>query len=190
MISTKKPKPKTCPVCKEKYIRIRAIQPCCNKLDCQIEYSAQLSRKRKTVETKEDRKKLNEFLEKNKTLPKFKKEAQTAMNAFIRERDKDLPCISCGRTSVAQWDAGHFIGRGANSTLALHEDNIHKQCSYCNDYLKGNPTPYRINLIKKIGIERVEFLEGPHDPIRRTKQELAGIKEIYKQKLKQLKLAG
>lgn len=34
------------------------------------------------------------------------KQAQQAVNAFIRERDRDLPCISCGTLTSAQWDAG------------------------------------------------------------------------------------
>lgn len=36
------------------------------------------------------------------------KQAQQAVNAFIRERDRDLPCISCGTLTSAQWDAGHY----------------------------------------------------------------------------------
>ncbi|MHZ39104.1 lytic transglycosylase domain-containing protein [Escherichia coli] len=32
------------------------------------------------------------------------KQAQQAVNAFIRERDRDLPCISCGTLTSAQWD--------------------------------------------------------------------------------------
>ncbi|EER0409066.1 recombination protein NinG, partial [Escherichia coli] len=36
------------------------------------------------------------------------KQAQQAVHAFIRERDRDLPCISCGTLTSAQWDAGHY----------------------------------------------------------------------------------
>ena len=37
------------------------------------------------------------------------KQAQQAVNAFIRETpDRDLPCISCGTLTSAQWDAGHY----------------------------------------------------------------------------------
>ena len=45
-------------------------------------------------------------MKKKKTLPKLKKECQVVFNAFIRERDKDLPCISCGRKLGLQ--AGHY----------------------------------------------------------------------------------
>lgn len=34
------------------------------------------------------------------------KQAQQAVNAFIRERDRDLPCISCGTLTSAQWMPG------------------------------------------------------------------------------------
>jgi len=53
--------------------------------------------------------------------------------------------------------------------------------------MSGNITLYRINLIKKIGIERVEWLEGPHPPAKWTIEELQGIISTYKQKLKLLK---
>ncbi len=47
------------------------------------------------------------------------KQAQQAVNAFIRERDRDLPCISCGTLTSAQWDAGHYrqLLRHLNSDL-------------------------------------------------------------------------
>ncbi|EMK7870993.1 recombination protein NinG, partial [Escherichia coli] len=45
------------------------------------------------------------------------KQAQQAVNAFIRERDRDLPCISCGTLTSAQWDAGHYRTTAATPQL-------------------------------------------------------------------------
>ena len=45
---------------------------------------------------------------------------------------------------------------------------------------------YRVNLIKKIGLEWVEWLEGPHDPIKYTIDDLKNIKLTYRAKLKEL----
>ncbi|ELL6469283.1 recombination protein NinG, partial [Salmonella enterica] len=60
------------------------------------------------------------------------KQAQQAVNAFIRERDRDLPCISCGTLTSAQWDAGHYRTTAAAPQLRFDERNIHKQCVVCN----------------------------------------------------------
>ncbi|MBW5405927.1 recombination protein NinG, partial [Morganella morganii] len=62
----------------------------------------------------------------------FAKQAQTAFNAYIRERDKDLPCISCGRHHTGQYHAGHYRTTKAMPELRFDEDNVHKQCSACN----------------------------------------------------------
>ncbi|EIM3171206.1 recombination protein NinG, partial [Escherichia coli] len=59
----------------------------------------------------------------------FIRQAQQAFNAFIRYRDRDLPCISCGRHHEGQYHAGHFRTTGAHPELRFDEDNCHKQCA-------------------------------------------------------------
>lgn len=49
------------------------------------------------------------------------KQAQQAVNAFIRERDRDLPCISCGTLTSAQWDAGHYRTTSINQAKQQRE---------------------------------------------------------------------
>lgn len=130
--------------------------------------------------------------------------AQTAFNAFIRARDNDLPCISCGRTDAdvkqtdgwktgGAWDCGHFLTRGAFPELRFEELNAHKQCKSCNGgsdkYAKKTQLVrdgYRINLIKKIGLDKVEWLEGPHEPKKYTCAELKEIELRYKVLIKAL----
>ncbi len=94
---------------------------------------------------------------KSTPLPNLKKKAITLFNASIRERDKDLPCISCGKYNQLQ--AGHYYSAGKHELLRFEEDNVHGQCIKCNYYLSGNLIKYREGLIKKIGIERVERLD-------------------------------
>jgi len=48
----------------------------------------------------------------------------------------------------------------------------------------GNITDYRINLIKRIGEERVNFIDGAHDPKNYTVEEIIEIKKTYKDKLR------
>ncbi len=91
------------------------------------------------------------------------KQAQQAVNAFIRERDRDLPCISCGTLTSAQWDAGHYRTTAAAPQLRFDERNIHKQCVVCNQYKSGNLVPYRVELISRIGQEAVDEIESNHN---------------------------
>lgn len=135
-----------------------------------------------------------------KTRSEWMKEAQKEFNAFIRERDKDLPCICCNTFEESDdwkpggvWDAGHFLSRGAYPELRFEELNCHKQKKSCNagssKYARKGRTVaanYRENLIIKIGIEAVEWLEGPHEAKRYTIEELQLIISEYKRKKTQL----
>lgn len=92
-----------------------------------------------------------------KSYAELKKKAVNVFNSWIRNRDRNLGCISCG--SFNQIQAGHYYSAGHYELLRFNEDNVHSQCLRCNYFLSGNLTHYRENLIKKIGIERVEMLD-------------------------------
>ena len=114
------------------------------------------------------------------------REAQAAFNAWVRARDAGMPCISCQRHHTGQYHAGHYLSRGARPELAYEPDNCHKQCAPCNTHLSGNVALYRVNLIKLIGLDRVEWLEGPHPAKHYSIEDLKDIKETYKRKLKEI----
>ena len=114
--------------------------------------------------------------------------AQAAFNAFIRERDKGLPCISCGTTADVVYCAGHFRTRGGAPQLRFNQFNVHKQCNkHCNLELSGNIGEYRINLIKKIGLDKVEWIEAQNEPLKLSVEDIRSIKVYYTQLLKRLK---
>lgn len=114
------------------------------------------------------------------------KRAQVSFNAWVRARDEGLPCISCGRFHEGQNHAGHYRPAGSNPELRFEPDNCHLQCAPCNSHLSGNLTNYRPALIAKIGLERVEWLEGPHEPKRYRREDYQAIEAEYKSKLKKL----
>jgi hypothetical protein len=163
----------------------------CSK-ECQIEWGLnnrekliQKAKKQRIKKEKEDKKKAKEGIKSNTQLLN---EAQKEFNAYIREVDKNEPCISCQRFHDGQYHAGHYLSVGAHPELRFNEDNCHKQCSVCNNHLSGNQLNYRKHLIEKIGLERVERLEGFNDQKNYSRDEIRAIKEEYKNKLKQLKL--
>jgi len=121
-----------------------------------------------------------------KTRSAWLKDAQTQFNRYIRLRDEKEPCISCGQSSGAKINAGHYLSTGARPELRFEPLNCHKQCEKCNSWLSGNAVMYRKRLIDKIGIEKVEWLEGPHDPKKYTIDELKEIKRVYTEKAKEI----
>lgn len=145
--------------------------------------------KAKKVAQVKDKRETKEKLEKLKSQATWAREAQTAINAFIRLRDVHLPCISCGRHHTGQYHAGHYLSVGARPELRFVESNIHKQCAPCNTYLSGNAVLYRKALIEKIGLACVEDLEGPLETRKLTIDDLKDIKQKYVAKAKTLKEA-
>lgn len=141
---------------------------------------------------RKDRKERQEGLAKLKRRADYLKEAQTAFNAWIRCRDRlaGYPCISSGRPldwSGNAVDAGHYRSTGSAPHLRFNEDNCHAQSKHDNQYLAGNAVDYRIQLVKRIGLERVEALESDDTPRKWTIEQLQEIKSHYREKLKTLK---
>lgn len=136
---------------------------------------------KKAAKWKKEKKEIKESLRSKKDYIKI---LQILFNKFIRLRDANLPCISCGRKNVEEFHAGHYIA----STYQVHrfnEFNVHKQCSFCNTHLRGNLIEYRANLIAKIGIEKVEQLEQTkHNKFDLTISDLKQLITEYKLKLK------
>lgn len=183
----KEPKQKKCKSkgCGVLFTPTRPMQTVCSVM-CAV-LDARIKREQaETKKRQEQRRKDREARDKLKTRADWLKEAQAAFNAYIRARDADQPCISCGRHHTGQWHAGHYLSRGARPELAMHPDNCHKQCAPCNTHLSGNLVLYRVNLINKIGLDRVEWLEGPHEPLKLTVTDIKAIRDKYRALAKQL----
>lgn len=151
---------------------------------CLKEFTAKnadkIADKRRKEKRQEDKKKK----EKLKTRGQWQKEAQTAFNAYVRWRDRDEPCISCGNFTAdgavgGNWDAGHYRSTGSAPHLRFHLWNCHKQCVRCNRYLSGNVAEYRKGLITKIGNYKVEQLDFDDKPRQYSIDDLKRIKNIF-----------
>lgn len=187
----KAPKPKTCknPACKTSFVPQRLGQAVCNYA-CGLAIKDVNEAKARKALAELGRKELKESKEKIKTRAEHMKDAQTAFNAWVRARDAGLPCISCGTTADIQYAAGHFRSAGGHPELRFDPLNVHLQCNRnCNMAKSGNLGPYRIELIKRIGQEKVDWLEGPHEPKRYTIDDLKAIKAHYRAMTRELKRA-
>ena len=167
---------KKCAMCEKKFPQFRSTDVCCSYV-CQVKYMSE----------KEIAKRHKECLTATKeSLPILKAKAKRIFQAWVRKRDENLPCISCG-VIQARFDGGHYFKAETHSGLIFHEMNVNKQCSRpCNKDLHGNLSGYRIGLVKKYGKLAVEGLEEISDSMRGykyTRLELKEIIEKYKAKL-------
>lgn len=179
-----------CRVCKVPYEPRNSLQKACSIL-CAMAL-AKIDRERaESREAKQRRREQREARERIKPRSQWMREAQAAFNQFIRERDHDLPCISCGTftpmTRGGDYDCGHYRSVGANPELRFTELNSHKQCKRCNGHLSGNIVNYRIGLLARIGQEAIDWLEGPHEPKKYSIEELQEIKRDYSGRARELK---
>ena len=173
-------KPKQCKSCKDEFKPFRIGQKVCSP-GCAIKLVHEDKAKALKKDTRERKKAL-------KTKSDYANAAQKACNKYIRERDKNKACISCGTHRMdIQYCAGHYKTRGAHPELRFHPLNIHKQCNhYCNLQKSGNIEKYRPELIKKIGISQVEWLESKHEPQNLSVEDLQDIRQYYIEQLKSL----
>lgn len=183
-IKPKPLKPKKCKCCPNKFIPRNSLQTVCSP-KCAIQLATLLSERKQKRQEKEQRAAWNKRKADVKPLSHWMNMTQRAFNDYIRARDGDI-CISCGSTTAVSYHAGHYRTTAAASQLRFDEDNVHSQCPSCNTHHSGNIGPYRINLITKIGLQRVEALESNNQPHRYTRDELERIRVRYRAALREL----
>lgn len=167
-----------CKNCKQPFEPIRFLQKYCLNEECVkvwVEYE-------KTKQWKKTKAKMKAEL---MTLQDYIKLAQITFNKYIRLRDKGNVCISCQKPPKKE-NAGHFYNANNHYNVRFDENNVHLQCEHCNTFLSGNLINYRENLLKKIGAEEFNVLEGKSKVTRKfTKEELKEIINTYKKKIKE-----
>jgi len=163
----------------------RFAQICCS-VECAVIHSKNLKKIKDAKEWKAEKTILKNKL---KTLKQYEAEAKTVFQKYIRLRDENQPCISCGVTNTDLFDGGHYFKAELFSGLIFDERNCHKQCRKCNRFLNGNELQYRIGLINRYGTEYVEQLETESKTKRvykYTKEELIAKKLQYEIKIKEI----
>ena len=192
-LTSKPPRPKKCQSCTDSFVPQRLGQKVCGPA-CALAVAPNNQKvARKAIEQLE-RKTIKARKEKLKSRADHLREAQAAVNEYVRLRDAHLPCISCDSTpndsdlmTGSRWDAGHYRSVGACPELRFEPLNIHRQCVKCNRNLSGNAVEYRIRLVQRIGAEKVSWLEGLHPACKYTVEEIKAIKAKYRAMTRELK---
>lgn len=186
---------KKCKACRKEFSPFNSLQKACSP-KCALELGrkdlekkAKAEQKAQKAQRAKDKKRKNEL----KTKREWTKDCQVVFNRYIRLRDKDLPCISCGKFTNdsdlvrgSRWDCGHYLSVGAHIELRFEELNCHRQCVKCNRNLSGNVARYRMGLIERIGLEKVEWLDGKHELKRYSIEDLKDKISYYKAKIKEI----
>lgn len=189
--------------CSNKFERFHSFQTWCSP-----ECGVKIARKKQKIaeqnklarlkkEKQKERAEIRKAKERLKTIPQLAKEAQAAVNKYVRLRDYLEPCISCGKSKEeveaeqgwktgGAWDAGHFMSRGAKSQLRFNLFNIHKQCKSCNagsgKWSRKEATvsqEYEERLVNKIGQDKVDELKNNNEVVRYTPDYLRRIKKVF-----------
>lgn len=182
-------KPKRCKACRLAFVPVKPMQVACG-VECALQLARLAQEKKRAQEATRERAEHAKRKEATKTKAQHAKEAQAAFNAWVRLRDDGLPCVSCLRHHNGQWHAGHYRSVGSCPELRFEPLNVWRQCAPCNNHLSGNAIEYRIELVRRIGLEKVERLEGKHEPKRYTIEDLKAIKAKYRALVREMQKAG
>ncbi|MCK4793827.1 MAG: recombination protein NinG [Desulfobacteraceae bacterium] len=183
-----------CVVCKTKFKpKFSSLQRTCD-IPCAIVDATEQNKRKIEKQRKKERQETRQAKIALRTKSQWITITQPVFNKFIRFRDYDEPCISCGRydweieekLTGGKWDCGHYKTIGAFGELRFEEKNAHKQCKSCNGgsgkYTRKNHTvgqDYTENLIVRIGQADVDWLNGPHEPKKYTIEIIKQIRKKY-----------
>ena len=145
-------KPKKCKNCAKLFTPKRSTL----EVSCSVSCAIQLGKNKPIKISKET--KLEQFETKKQTYVRKVNKVKVIFQAWIRNRDKNEPCISCGAITAIGFDGGHFYKAENYSGLIFDERNCYKQCQKCNRFLQGNTLEFANNLRLKYGIEFMEKL--------------------------------
>lgn len=115
--------------------------------------------------------------------------AKAVIAVYVKERDKDAGCISCG-TNKGEFEAGHYFAAGVFTGVMLDEININKQCKICNCFMESNAVEYYMGMAAKYGAEAVKDLEDRANATKLYKwgkSELIEFVIMYQAKVNELK---
>lgn len=176
---------KSCKVCRTRFEASQPMQKVCSP-ECAISLAVSVRGKAEKVALVKERRADKVKRDTQRTLPQLKAFAQTAFNGFIRARDAEKLCISCGSsmqsaTIGGAFDCGHYRSVGSAPHMRFVEDNAHGQCKHCNRHLAGNHVAYRAGLVTRIGLRALELIESDQTLRKYTREGLIELARHYNQ---------
>jgi hypothetical protein len=172
-----------CTICERPFLRLNSLQIVCG-VRCAIK-APRLERKRAKAR---DRARAEAL----KTRSDWMREAQAAVNRYVRLRDirAGRGCITCGATPEQKrggtTDAGHFRSVGSAPHLRFYLPQIALQCVTCNRYQGGRALDFRRALVARHGAEWVEWVEGLQGAAKWDTDYLRRLKAIFAKRARRI----
>ena len=143
----------------------------CSIAHAQLHGSAQSNKARASTEKKAAslqvkkqkalKSQIREAKKKARTRTEWFKILQKVVNQWVRYRDRNEPCCTCGTTNDIKYDAGHFYTVAARPDIRFELTNIHRQCSMkCNQHGSGMRAEYKVFIVEKYGQDHLDWLES------------------------------
>jgi len=115
---------------------------------------------------------------------------QVKFNAYVRARDKGLPCISCGAPHPT--DAGHLFKKSTRPAMRFDSRACYAQCRECNSMHDGNYENFCKGIAARHGVEFLTEVIQDANNSRKTdhkwsRDELEAMILFYKKEIKKLK---
>jgi hypothetical protein len=137
---------------------------------------------------RQDRRETKAKLEALKTRSDWSREAQIAVNRYIRlvAMSKGEGCYTCGNRPDQAfghvYDAGHFRSVGSAPHLRFWVPQIRLQCIPCNRHQGGKALDFRRALVAEHGAVWVEELESRQELAKFSIDYLKRIKRVFNKK--------
>ncbi len=139
----------------------------------------------------EEKIKIHKEILEEKKLPALLNLAKHYLHLFVRLRDKNKPCVSCGTPYNTEFQAGHYYKAETYSTTRFDEKNIHGQCRHCNLFKDGNINGYTLGIQNRLTKKEIDQLNQKALKSKHAQkwdsEELKKIINKYKIKSKELK---
>lgn len=180
-------KAKKCKSCRESFIPSRPLQSACG-VQCAIALTNAGKEKARKAKEARERQEWRELKEKVKPKAKWLKEAEQAVNKYVRLRDAHLGCVSCDKLSTwqGQWHASHLRSVGSASAVRFNLWNINKSCSICNAHLSGNLVAYLPRARQKLGDAKIDWLYTQNQAASYSIEYLKRLKTIFSRRCRAL----
>lgn len=180
---------KKCKVCRSEFTPTKPIQTVCG-LQCALSLVSLIKAKRERQQASNDRKETKAKLERLKSRAEWAKEAQIEVNRYVRLRDMNKGCITCGakpeQKAGGTMDAGHFRSVGSAPHLRFLTSQIAAQCVTCNRHKGGRALDFRRALVEMRGVAWVEQLESMQGTAKFDIDYLKRIKTIFAKKARRI----
>jgi hypothetical protein len=168
--------------------RFSTLEKFCWNADCKTIEALNKLEALKKLEARNWKDRKTELKKANKSASDYRNDLQKVFNTWIRLRDQDAGCISCGKPLNGKFDAGHFWSVGSYPNLRYDPDNCFGQCVPCNQHKHGNLIEYQSRMIDRIGSDCFAELERKRNLILKlTISEMEDLTAHYKALIKILK---